>query len=167
MNKVYYKWLDIDKIKISLPKDIDKHAQTAESKSAWALLIECYKSVYKEDLPSVTFLKSGKPVIENGYISLSHSKGKVAVAFSKKINVGVDIELIKKDYPKKIAEFINYTGEPKGFYSLWTRRESTIKALNLSSLKKGVEGDFSGITTVVDGEYSLSVYGVNASFVEL
>ena len=167
MKTAYYKYLDINMVKGELPPELEAHAITKQSKAAWALLSNCWRNVYGEDLPTVEFLKSGKPIINGGYISIAHSNNMVAVAFSKDAVVGVDIELIKNDYPKRVAELMNYNGEPCGFYSLWTRREAVIKAFDLSSLKRGAEGQFTGYTAVVDGGYALAVYGEDASFIKL
>ncbi|MBR6737704.1 MAG: hypothetical protein IKL82_05025 [Clostridia bacterium] len=154
---IYYSYSK--EVEISnLPKNIEEHAKTPLSKTAWSLLLKKYYSVFKEQLPPVTFLESGKPVIEGGYISISHSNGVVAVAFSKTNSVGIDVELVKEVLPKTL----NFLGvSEKDFFPEWTRRESLIKAFNKSALTKDLPS-FVGITqTLLVGEkkYSLSVYG--------
>ena len=169
-NKVYYSYIKTCILQtVNLPKNLENHTYNAESVCAWNLLIEKYNQVFGEELPFVSFISSGKPIIENGYISISHSNGVVAVCFSKTTQTGVDIELIKTDIPKKTAEFLGVKNPPD-FYKKWTERESVIKAKNYSALKKGVENEFVGITKeiLVDGKlFSLSVYGDNAEFIKV
>ncbi len=169
-NKVYYSYIKACNMQtVNLPKNLEKHTYKAESVCAWNLLIKKYNEVFNENLPTVSFLSSGKPIIENGYISISHSNGVVAVCFSKTAQTGVDIELVKPDIPEKTAEFLGVKNPPD-FYKKWTERESVIKAKNYSALKKGVENEFVGITKeiLVDSRlYSLSVYGEIAEFIKV
>ena len=169
-NKVYYSFIKLRKSQTAnLPKHLEKHTYKAESVCAWNLLIEKYSQVFNENLPEVSFLSSGKPVIEKGYISLSHSNGVVAVCFSKTTQTGIDIELTKNDIPNKTAEFLGVKNPPD-FYKKWTERESVIKAKNYSALKKGVENEFVGVTKEIileDKLFSLSVYGDNAEFIKV
>ncbi len=154
---------------IVLSHELIEHAKSEESVCAWALLINKYKTVFKKDLPVVSFLGSGKPVIEGGFISISHSSGIVAVSFSKTTAVGVDIELIKDSVPKNLSKFLGEKNPPD-FYKKWTEREAVIKANNYSALKKGAEGEFVGITreiTANEKAFSLSVYGENAEFIKV
>ena len=117
----------------------------------------------------VSFLSSGKPVIDGGYISISHSDSLVAVCFSKTAVVGVDIELIKDAVPQNVSKFLGEKNPPE-FYKKWTEREAVIKAKNYSALKKGVDEEFVGITEIVtlnEKAFSLSVYGENAQFIKV
>ena len=169
-SKVYFSTASLNEaINIKLPSLLESHAKTAESILAWSLILKKYRDVYNENLPAVNFLDSGKPVIDGGYISISHSNGVVAVCFSKTASVGVDIEIIKDSVPKNVSMFI---GEktPSKFYKKWTEREAIIKAKNYSALRKGIEGEFVGITqtvTVNEKAFSLSVYGENAQFIKV
>ena len=168
---IYYSVASVDGFtpKAELPDYLQKHAYKAESVCAWALLIESYKKVFNEDLPVVSFLQSGKPIINNGYISISHSNGVVAVCFSKTKNVGIDVEMIKPELYKNVSKFISATS-PNEFYSLWTKREAVIKAKNYSALKKGAELEFVGEASTIKANekaFSLAVYGENAKFIKV
>ncbi len=169
-NKVYFATANLgDAIGVELPRELKSHATTNQSLLAWALLLEKYRNVYNENLPMVSFLSSGKPVIDGGYISISHSADLVAVCFSKTAVVGVDIELIKDAVPQNVSKFLNEKNPPE-FYKKWTEREAVIKAKNYSALKKGVEEEFVGITEIVtlnEKAFSLSVYGENAQFIKV
>ncbi len=152
-----------------LPKYLQKHTYKTESVSAWSLLIEKYKQVFNEQLPAISFLESGKPMIENGYISLSHSNGVVAVCFSKTARVGIDVEVIRGTVPKNASKFLS-ENTPIEFYKKWTMREAVIKAKNYSALRKDVEAEFVGATEVFTANekaFSLSVYGENAKFIKV
>ena len=170
-NIVYYA---VDKVNESLtstalPKNLQKHAYKAESISVWHLLIDKYKQVFNIDLPSVEFLKSGKPIIENGYISLSHGAGVVAVCFSKTVEVGIDVESVKPQVPANLSKFLSES-EPTLFYKKWTEREAVIKAKNYSALKKGAEIEFEGETQTIyinEKAFSLAIHGKNATFIKV
>jgi hypothetical protein len=170
MDRVYYlvKKVDsgVDYTK-NLPIGLKTHAKTSDSACAWNLLIDSVKSVYNITFEP-TFLKSGKPMLGGLNISLSHSSGVVAICFSKGVSVGVDIEVERKEIPPKTLEFLN--AKKEDFFATWTKREAVIKAKDYSSLKKGVEDEFVGITKTLNFEgktYYLSVFGENAKFIEI
>ena len=169
MKKVYYsiKQLNTESL---LFDTLKAHAVTDSSICAWNLLASKVTSVFGENLTNIDFLPSGKPVSDNLYISLSHSDTAVAIAFSKDAEVGVDIELIKQNYPEKVARFLGNVQSVEAFYKLWTEREAVIKAKNYNALKKGAETEFCGITkTVIVNKkaFSLSIFGENAEFIEV
>lgn len=92
--------------------------------------------------------ENGRPYIKdirNIYCSISHSNGLIAVSISEK-NMGIDIELIRKNYwkgyslepilsenEKKIIQNRALELDPLFPYLVWTRKESYIKATGLSS----------------------------------
>lgn len=168
-NKVYYSIAQIGDFTPVLKGDINNHCKTQESALAWGLLAQKYQETFGEDLGKVSFEKSGKPVIDNGFISLSHSNGVVAVCFSKTNLTAIDIELIKETVPIKLSQFLG-VNNPPDFYKTWTRRECVIKAKNYSALKRGVESEFIGFSTeflVEKKAFYLSVYGENAEFIKV
>lgn len=151
----------------NLPANLKNHVHSVDSEYAWLLISKLYEKVNKKPLPKVEFLKSGKPVIDGGFISVSHSNGVVAICFSNAVSVGIDIELKREDYPLKVKDFLVGVTDSDSFYSTWTKREAVIKSKNLSALKKGVETEFVGLTkdvTVNEKAFSLSIYGENAEF---
>ncbi len=169
-SKVYFSTAVVNaETNINLPHELIEHAKTKESVCAWALLIQKYKAVFDKDLSLVSFLDSGKPVVDGEFISISHSNGIVAVCFSKSTAVGVDIELVKDSVPKNLSKFLGEKNPPD-FYKKWTEREAVIKAKNYSALKKGVESEFVGFTQsliIKEKAFSLSVYGENAEFIKV
>ncbi len=168
-NKIYVSVLNTDGNFSLLPKYLQNHAVSEQSKRAWGLLIQKYEEVFNEKLPTVSFEKSGKPVINGGFISISHSKNIVGVAFSKTAVVGIDVELIRKEVPYHLKDFLGEK-EPNNFYIKWTRREAVIKAKNYSALKKGAENEFFGVSEIIEDKenaFSLSVYGENAEFIKV
>lgn len=168
-NKVYYSTAKIGDFTPVLKGDINNHCKTQESALAWGLLAQKYQETFGKELGKVSFEKSCKPFIDNGYISLSHSNGVVAVCFSKTTLTAIDIELVKETLPKNTAEFIGVNNSPD-FYKKWTQRECVIKAKNYSALKKGAESEFIGFSTeflVEKKAFYLSVYGKNAEFIKV
>lgn len=170
MSCIYYA-VAHGEVTAQLPENLIEHAKTPESVWAWSLLFTAYQKVYGEKLPTVIFNERGKPLIDGGYISLSHSKGAVAVCFSKTQNCGVDIELIKAEIPTKTAELMKVEPlSPETFYTAFTQRESVIKALSKSILSRDINGLFTGESSVVNfGEkkYSLSLYGIDCKFIKV
>lgn len=165
---IYYsikKVPDTFSLKKALPNNILEYvknkylANLNSSLFAWSLLNE----LSNFDLTKVTFLKSGKPIIDGASFSISHSKGYVAIAFSNSpINLGIDIERIEN----RNLEFLNRLSNTFTLadndvkFKLWTEREATVKALNLKLLTETdtVFKGFSKTVTTVDGEFSLSIY---------
>ena len=167
MNTVYYA-VSCGDITASLPKNLIEHAVTKQSLNAWSLLSIVYQKAYGEVLDGVTFDAKGKPLKTGGYISISHSKGAVAVCFSKTVNCGVDIELITPKIPAKTAKLLGVNNvAPTTFYTAWTERESVIKALSKPALAKDLNGLFKGVSKVIElneKKYSLSLYGEDCKF---
>ena len=60
------------------------------------------------DSAHIVYDVAGKPSIEGvaGYISVSHTKGYAAVAFSRECEVGVDVELMSRDVLPVAARFM-------------------------------------------------------------
>jgi len=99
-------------------------------------------------------------VIDNTgiYFNLSHSGDWILLAIGKS-EVGVDTELIKRDFEysdivegyfsKDEINFINTGKSAEGFYLLWTRKEALIKATG-----QGLDENIKAIPGLV-GNYSL------------
>lgn len=116
-----------------------------EKYSSWKLLEKALKKQWNVELKDAQPKKTanGKWVIKEGYFSLSHSCGVVAVALSK-MPVGVDIELdfLPKDNlekriltEKELGVFYNLKEQDKaGFLSaVWTKKESIFKMLGVGN----------------------------------
>lgn len=96
---------------------------------------------------TITYLPSGKPVLKDCGISLSHSNGIVMCAIAP-FELGCDIERIgKKDY-KKLSErfFHDYekayaSSSEEAFTRLWTLKEAYVKYLG-TGLSKSLDSFF-------------------------
>ena len=97
--------------------------------------------------PVYSYEKSGKPVIENGFISISHS-GKYAVCAVADAPVGVDIEVRRTVSPaisRRVltdAERAEYRAEPSDDYLL---RKFVIKEAYFKMTGEGLGGSFRGV----------------------
>ena len=84
---------------------------------------------------SITKDKSGKPMMKGWYLSCSHSKDLIAVAVSKKVNIGVDIEAMRLEVPfESFKKKIFHANESRKVHInlinliyLWTRKEAIFK----------------------------------------
>lgn len=104
---------------------------------------------------NISYLKNGKPVAENLFVSISHSKGKCAVCVSER-EVGIDIEKIsdrdfekiaRKTFSEKEREYYFNSKSPQMFYEIWTRKEAYSK----------ISGD--GIRDIMRGTDTFSLDG--------
>ncbi|MBO5927156.1 MAG: hypothetical protein J6Q38_06370 [Clostridia bacterium] len=155
-----------------LPKNVMEHIHSSHkinassSIYAWELL----RKISGIDLSNVKFLPSGKPVILNSSISLSHSDNYVCVAFSKGVfNIGIDVEKINAKKNEFLKKFFNTDLSLKQLFNLWTKHEATVKALNKSPLTP-LHESFLGETKIIndnEGEYSLSIYSEGYSIKEI
>lgn len=84
---------------------------------------------------NISYLKNGKPVADNLFVSISHSNGRCAVCVSER-EVGIDIEkiadrdfekIVRKTFSKKEREYYFNSKSPQTFYEIWTRKEAHSK----------------------------------------
>ena len=100
------------------------------------------KDVIQKD-PIIDYLESGKPVLKNSEykISISHTKGFVAVAFSKGKFAGIDIEypsdrvarIYKRFVSKKEEKFIAENKKVEYYSLMWCLKESMYKMYDRKS----------------------------------
>ena len=97
--------------------------------------------------PKYHYEKKGRPVIEGGYISLSHS-GKYAVCAYSVSPVGVDIE-VPRHVDARIAKRVLSERELEEFHSTedenYLLRKFVMKAAFLKMTGEGITGGLSGI----------------------
>jgi len=100
-----------------------------------------------EGIGDIEYNDKGKPVLKTAFFNISHTEGLIVCAFSKKLEMGIDIE---KRKPVELENFkawfkeyewddILKSHDPTNqFYWYWTRKESIIKAkgLDLSDLNQ-------------------------------
>jgi len=87
-----------------------------------------------------SYNEHGKPLLadKNLHINLSHSKSAVVAGFSE-TPIGVDVEFIRKTYPKivckrvftpiEIAQIENSKNSILTFFKIWTLKESYVKCV--------------------------------------
>ena len=100
------------------------------------------KDVIDEE-PIINYLPSGRPILKNSEykISISHTKGYVAVAFSEAEYVGVDIEYpserVAKIYKRFVSEFeeqfIPDSRKVEYYSMMWSLKESMYKMYDRQS----------------------------------
>ncbi|MCL2682966.1 MAG: 4'-phosphopantetheinyl transferase superfamily protein [Bacteroidales bacterium] len=87
-----------------------------------------------------SYNEHGKPLLldEHLHINLSHAKSAVVAGFSE-TPIGVDVEFIRKTYPKivckrvftpsEIAQIENANSPTLAFFKFWTLKESYVKCI--------------------------------------
>jgi 4'-phosphopantetheinyl transferase len=94
---------------------------------------------------SFLYNEFGKPRIANSnplHFNISHSQNMAVFAFTKRLNIGIDVEFVNPDVEvKEVAanffstnEVMNLLALPErqqtlGFFNCWTRKEAFIKAV--------------------------------------
>lgn len=157
-----------------LPKNviekISVKAKTSyrESLFAWWILQYLAKEWLNISDLHVTFNENGKPIFEQFYASISHSKGVVAVAISTK-EVGIDIEkVVPIDRIEKLidtlyAHPLEASAHPvMHFYTTFTKKEAKMKyegkklGYPRHQLDVGIEDVKSLMLDIQDERYVLS-----------
>jgi len=125
-------------------EDIDRvESYRLESRKQEFLAARCLIKEIIGQEPIIDYLQSGKPVIKNSdyKISISHTKGFVAVAFSKQLFAGVDIEYPSERVARVFKRFVSDEEElfiPENkrveYYTmLWCLKESMYKMYDRKS----------------------------------
>lgn len=98
-------------------------------------LTRARKELERLGAENISYLKNGKPVADNLFVSISHSNGRCAVCLSER-EVGIDIEkiadrdfekIVRKTFSKKEREYYFNSKSPQTFYEIWTRKEAHSK----------------------------------------
>lgn len=89
----------------------------------------------------ITYEGTGKPHIENGHISISHSKKTIAIAYSPIYHIGIDIEHFNPKIKKIAQKFLSTyeiekfdLNDPPTITTLWSIKEAMYKVLNIPGL---------------------------------
>ena len=109
------------------------------------LLEKTIKQIYGKERFQIVYNSNGKPLCDFCFFSISHSGDYAAVAVSDK-PIGIDIQM-PDGYKKRAKymlfsceenEFVNNGDSENRFYTLWTMKESYVKAVGgtLSSAAK-------------------------------
>ena len=130
---------------------------------AYQTLFKGLKKVYNADGYDIDFLESGKPFISGFSVSLSHTSGLVAVAFTKgDLPVGIDLEVVGDKKSERLNGLLGLDNlaSVTDQYLAFTKRESIIKAHNLTMLTRQ-NLEFKGESKIIQkngANYALSIY---------
>ncbi len=112
-----------------LPSDAKKHCKKRESIAAASALLSM-------GVENLHYDEKKKPLADNCFVSISHSKNMIAVCKSDK-PVGIDIEFMATDrdykkiasrfYKGKELEYFNFQCTAESFYEIWTKKEAYSK----------------------------------------
>ena len=98
-----------------------------ERMSVRALLVEMNNGT----LPEVSYNDAGKPILIDGrYVSISHTKGVVAVIISERHPVGVDVEYCSDRVSKVAKRFVRddeWTEDVDALLIIWSAKETVYK----------------------------------------
>ena len=101
-----------DELSLLVPEGLACYARgkfASEKRRAEWLAVRAIMAQLFGDSAHIVYDDAGKPSIEGvtGYISVSHTKGYAAVAFSRECEVGVDVELLSRDVLPVAARFMH------------------------------------------------------------
>ena len=105
-----------------------------ERMSVRALIVEMSKG----SLPEVSYNDAGKPMLNDGrHISISHTRGIVAVIISEQHRVGVDVEYYSNRVCKVAERFVRedeYTEDVDALLIIWSAKETVYKLFSEDNL---------------------------------
>lgn len=108
---------------------VNKYKQLETKKEK--LISEYFKRKY---VPSYYLSETNKPLSKDIKFNISHSHGIICLVLSESIDIGVDIELIRKK-EDRLKEYISspseldYINSDINFYEVWTSKESLVKCI--------------------------------------
>lgn len=79
---------------------------------------------------SINYKTTGKPILNSGFLSMSHSHEYVVIGFSKRVELGIDIEMISEKINKVKSKFLHLKDRYenlKELTQLWTIKEAFFK----------------------------------------
>jgi phosphopantetheinyl transferase len=145
MNPIFFSFknvkialLRVDEIKRGNPQKNEK-LNLSYSRYIEKLGVKILKEIYLKDL-TLLYTSNGKPFLkENAFISISHSKSLIGIAWSFTHNIALDIEEISPRIEKIESKFIDLE-EMKNRVSLldktsiWSIKECIVKILDDKTL---------------------------------
>jgi phosphopantetheinyl transferase len=129
---------------VPLPQSVIDESQSFKAphrRAEWLFVRALFREMTGRYIP-ITYEESGKPRVEGGFISISHTKGYVAVAYSAVREVAVDIEQYGERVVKVAPRFMNPAERPSEYngsttWSLllhWSAKETAYKMVGLSAV---------------------------------
>ena len=115
IKELEYKTIDVSKIDLSVLKEQERE-RFIGFKSNKRKLEFYYTRVLIKDFHGdyeINYLASGKPIINDGHISISHSGNSIIVGYSKKYVIGIDIEFFNPKIIKIKDKFLSRTEREK------------------------------------------------------
>ena len=137
------------KMSEKLPKHIVEHCEKLHLSEKLTASLFAYSKLelllkkFNKSLDDLSFTENGKPILKEGFVSISHTDDWVLVSYSEE-NHGLDIEKIKtkeninklvsRYFPKlrESHEFdlLDEKSQNELFYSWWTRKEAYVKMVD-------------------------------------
>lgn len=169
-NNVKVALLRVDEIKMENPQKNQK-LNLSYSRYIEKLGVKTLKEFYLKDF-TLAYTSNGKPfLMENGFISISHSKSLIGIAWSFDYNIALDIEEISPRIERIESKFIDLE-EMKNVVSLldktsiWSIKECIVKILDDKKLNfksdirtvKINEGNWRGVLTQKNSVYSFKLF---------
>lgn len=180
MKKIYFvikKIGDINPNGDSLPLHILEHCLGKKNKEATFTSIFSYcvlnelLNYFNVDINDLFYSSNGKPLLKEGYVSLSHSNDYVCVSYST-IKHGIDIQfysdiknqdsIFKRYFNYKYSDYLMKDEENKKdfFYQLWTLKEAIVKKDDISLFENLIKENiytFNNVFIKEEDRYSFSV----------
>ncbi|MBQ3603548.1 MAG: 4'-phosphopantetheinyl transferase superfamily protein [Clostridia bacterium] len=143
-------------------KKTAKLSPAEQSEAAYSLLKEKLAEFYNVDTAEISFFKDDKGCpfvkgIDGVFVSVTHTNGLVACAFASN-RVGIDAEMIsarRKSVEKRVfsdneISLINKsTDADTAFFTLWTLKESYLKAIGTGFADNAKTVEFFGIENLI------------------
>ncbi len=109
-----------------LPADLPKREAEKQAKA------EMLRTIFGQET-EIVYTPEGKPTVANGYLSISHSKNYLSVAYSQTQEVGIDVEEIQPRISRLATRFLTAEelkacGENLGLLTrCWSGKEAIYK----------------------------------------
>lgn len=143
VDEMYKKYRWADRYKLELEKRFKSEERRLEFLSVRALLREMLKmrGCSNEKLDKMSDIRhnqAGKPLMEGFHVSVSHTKGFVAVIISRKQEVAVDIEYFDERVKRVATKFLRKDEKANDLDSLlvhWCAKETMFKLFSEDNLQ--------------------------------
>lgn len=120
--------------------DVETRFRAPSRRTEWVATRALLRTVLRRP-PAISHKSNGAPFLPDTpgtSISISHTRGFVAVALSERSSVGIDIELLGNQVPR-VRDKILTNGETADstelLHAIWSLKESTYKCLSDDSIE--------------------------------
>lgn len=129
----------VSDLQILTPEELNRYENIVSTtrKNEFATTRLLLKQILQDNYSSIQYEESGNPLLPKHQISISHSKGYVAIILSKNGNVAIDVEQYRKTIFSIAHKFVNETEETvftslEDLILLWSAKETLYKLDNAS-----------------------------------